>query len=325
MRAELTADAILARFAASPFANDTSTGQLAATLAENPPRHGDWARWAESLAGLPSSQGATVALDRDAPAVDWTHPPDTADLNAALQGLHPWRKGPWQYGEIRIDSEWRSDMKWARLAAAGIVWTGKRVLDIGGGNSYFAWRCRGAGAAAVLNVDPTVLFYAQHLAFARYAEDDAVCMLPLPFEQLPACDPFDAVLSMGVLYHRRDPLAHLSAAASRLRRGGTLVLETLVVDGDADTVLVPPDRYARMRNVWFLPSVAALRRWLERLGFDAVTLHDQTLTATHEQRSTDWMRFDSLADALDPTTPARTVEGLPAPRRALLSASRAER
>lgn len=33
---------------------------------------------------------------------------------------------------------------------------------------------------------------------------------------------------------------------------GELVLETLVVEGDENTVLVPGDRYAQMRNVYFI-------------------------------------------------------------------------
>jgi tRNA (mo5U34)-methyltransferase len=41
-----------------------------------------------------------------------------------------------------------------------------------------------------------------------------------------------------------------------------------------------------------------------------------------EQRPTAWMRFESLPDFLDPDDPTHTVEGLPAPRRAVLIAKR---
>ncbi len=61
---------------------------------------------------------------------------------------------------------------------------------------------------------------------------------------------------MGVLYHRRSPVDHLYQLKSTLRPSGELVLETLIIDGDEQTVLLPKDRYARMRsNVWFIPSV----------------------------------------------------------------------
>ena len=42
--------------------------------------------------------------------------------------------------------------------------------------------------------------------------------------------------------------------------------------------------------------------------------------AVEEQRATDWMRFQSLPDFLDPADHSRTVEGLPAPTRAVLLA-----
>ena len=144
---------------------------------------------------------------------------------------------------------------------------------------------------------------------------------PLPFEALPEAQPFDVVMSMGVLYHRRDPLAHLSALAAQLAPGGQLVLETLVIPGDAQQVLVPPDRYARMRNVWFLPSVSALQRWLDRLGFQS---HCASLKATtpEEQRTTPWMPFESLREALAPEDESLTVEGLPAPHGPFWSAKR---
>ncbi|MEZ5478242.1 MAG: tRNA 5-methoxyuridine(34)/uridine 5-oxyacetic acid(34) synthase CmoB [Thiolinea sp.] len=132
---------------------------------------------------------------------------------------------------------------------------------------------------------------------------------------------FDTVFSMGVLYHRRSPLDHLQELKQVLRPGGELVLETLVVDGDARTVLLPEDRYAKMRNVWFIPSVAMLELWLRRLGFVQVRCVDVNVTSTAEQRSTDWMRFESLADFLDPANSALTVEGYPAPRRAVIIAN----
>ena len=132
----------------------------------------------------------------------------------------------------------------------------------------------------------------------------------------------DTVFSMGVLYHRRSPFEHLGELLDALRRGGELVLETLVVEGDAERVLVPADRYAMMRNVWFIPSPAAMLGWLRRAGFREARLVDVAATTTQEQRRTPWMRFESLADFLDPADPRLTREGYPAPLRAVFIASR---
>ena len=297
---------------------------LAEALA--PGRHGDRPRWEAALNRLPALPDVTANLLGAAPRLTCPRPLSTeerAALEAGLQGLRPWRKGPFDFFGLSIDAEWRSDRKWERLAPH-LALAGKRVLDVGCGNGYYARRLRGAGAAAVVGVDPTLLFSCQSAAFDRYAADPQWLLLPLPFEALPTARPFDVVMSMGVLYHRRDPLAHLSALAAQLAPGGQLVLETLVIPGDAQQVLVPPDRYARMRNVWFLPSVAALQRWLDRLGFES---HCASLTATtpEEQRTTPWMPFESLREALAPQDESLTVEGLPAPCRALLIAEKRAR
>ena len=131
---------------------------------------------------------------------------------------------------------------------------------------------------------------------------------------------FDTVFSMGVLYHRRSPFDHLLELRDALRPGGELVLETLVIEGEKGMVLVPRGRYARMRNVWFLPSVAELEHWLLRAGFVAPRCIDVTVTTMAEQRSTAWMQFESLAQCLQAEDITRTIEGYPAPRRAILLA-----
>ena len=136
-------------------------------------------------------------------------------------------------------------------------------------------------------------------------------------QDLPA---FDAVFSMGVLYHRRDPLAHLTSLKRKLAPGGQLLLETLVVESDHTTVLEPTGRYARMGNVWHLPSPTLARDWMTEIGLIDATVIDVGPTSVEEQRSTQWMTFHSLSDFLDPQDHRLTAEGYPAPRRAILTA-----
>ena len=101
-----------------------------------------------------------------------------------------------------------------------------------------------------------------------------------------------------------------------------MILETLVIDGDAQQVLVPDDRYAQMRNVWYLPSVEALSLWLKRAGFKNIRCVDVNVTSVEEQRSTHWMKYLSLESFLDANDPSLTIEGLPAPKRAVLIAEK---
>ncbi len=181
---------------------------------------------------------------------------------------------------------------------------------------------RRAGAGTVIGVDPTLLFAMQFLAINVFAEDRGIFILPCRLEETPPANhAFDTTFSMGVLYHQRNPHAHLRHLGETLRPGGQLVLETLFLPGDDVRHETPPGRYARMRNVWALPTVPQLVRWVEAAGFYDINVIDTSRTTVEEQRSTDWMTFESLREALDPVDPTRTVEGLPAPHRVVVTAT----
>ncbi|CAA0112153.1 tRNA U34 carboxymethyltransferase [Halioglobus japonicus] len=287
-------------------------------------RYGDLPRWMQALQELPTLQADAIALNSSRVAAS-THDPLPANtqeqLRAALAKLHPWRKGPFELFGVHIDTEWRSDWKWDRLQHAIDSLQGRRVLDVGCGSGYHCWRMRGDGATEVIGIDPTPLFVVQFWALQQYLQQDSVWVLPLPMEKVPdKLRAFDTVFSMGVLYHRRSPLDHLQELKDCLRPGGQLVLETLVIEGELGDTLLPEGRYARMGNVWFLPSTDTLLSWLRKLGFVDEQLVDVCVTTTQEQRSTQWMTFHSLANFLDPEDSSKTIEGYPAPRRAIVTA-----
>ena len=296
--------------------------QIAGGLSQQ--RYGDLPRWLSALECLPDIPVAGVTLDAARvgahAAVSPTQEPIAA-LRDALVRLHPWRKGPFELFGLHIDTEWRSDWKWERLQNGIAPLSGRRVLDVGCGSGYHCWRMRGDGASEVIGIDPTPLFVVQFWALQKYLQDDGVWVLPAGIEDVPRqLAAFDTVFSMGVLYHRRSPMDHLQELRDCLRPGGELVLETLVIEGGPGATLVPEGRYARMGNVWFLPSCDTLLGWLRKIGFTDARVLDVTVTSTDEQRSTEWMTFHSLADFLDPDDPSRSIEGHPAPRRAIVTA-----
>ncbi|MBK1616895.1 tRNA 5-methoxyuridine(34)/uridine 5-oxyacetic acid(34) synthase CmoB [Lamprobacter modestohalophilus] len=335
-----------------------------------PARHGDLGDWVEALERLsalclPDPCESSRVLDQPCVGVAAEQPLSPAvsvQLRQVLEQLHPWRKGPCCLHGIEIDAEWRSDWKWARLADAIAPLPGRRVLDVGCGNGYYGMRALGAGADLVLGIDPTLRFVLQFLALEQLIGAERLAVFPLADDDLPslcaAGGQFDTLFSMGVLYHRRDPIQHLARLRDCLRPRGELVLETLVVDRpsgesivcepsaceplldqDADQrvresrppvcgpanadPLIPAGRYARMRNVHAIPSVATLGDWIRAAGYQDLQLVDLSRTTIQEQRATPWMRFQSLADFLDPNDPSLTIEGHPAPVRALLLAQRA--
>ncbi|MCB1690131.1 MAG: tRNA 5-methoxyuridine(34)/uridine 5-oxyacetic acid(34) synthase CmoB [Halioglobus sp.] len=287
-------------------------------------RYGDLARWLQALEELPPVQADAIHLNSARVGASTATPLPTAtaqQLHTTLGKLHPWRKGPFDLFGVHIDTEWRSDWKWNRLQTQIDSLQGRRVLDVGCGSGYHCWRMLGDGAKEVIGIDPTPLFVVQFWALQKYLQQDNVWVLPLPMEQVPAkLQALDTVFSMGVLYHRRSPLDHLQELKDCLRPGGQLVLETLVIEGALGDTLLPEGRYARMGNVWFLPSTDTLLSWLRKLGFVDEQLVDICVTTTEEQRSTDWMTFHSLKNFLDPEDASKTIEGYPAPRRAIVTA-----
>ncbi len=291
-------------------------------LAFDPAKHGDLAQWqalVDNVQVMPTTQRV---LDADTVQIGGADDLTTLtknQLESQLKALHPWRKGPYDLFGIQIDTEWRSDWKWKRLKAHIAPLNHRLVLDVGCGNGYHCWRMLGAGAKTVVGIDPMLLNVLQFQLVRKLYGAAPIYVLPLGIEDLPyGMKAFDTVFSMGVLYHRRSPIDHLMELRDCLRPGGELVLETLIIDGGLGQVLLPEDRYARMRNVWFLPSCDTLISWLKRCGFKNIRLVDVTITSIEEQRSTEWMTFHSLKDFLAAESPQLTCEGLPAPKRAIV-------
>lgn len=286
--------------------------------------NGKLKEWRAALAQLPDIPSSSVDLNAAAVTVNpvsTLSESEKKDLEKTLKKLMPWRKGPYQIHGVEIDTEWRSDFKWERLITEIAPLKGRRVLDVGCGNGYHSWRVLGEGAELVIGIDPSPLFIMQFRAIKHFVGEKNIFVLPLGIEDVPDnLQAFDSVFSMGVLYHRRSPIDHLYQLRQCLRPGGELILETLVVSGDEHQVLVPEDRYAQMRNVWFIPSSKAIMLWLKRCGYKNIKLIDETCTSLEEQRSTEWMQFHSLKEFLDPDDISKTVEGYPAPLRAVFTA-----
>ena len=316
-------DRFYQQIAVSPLSHwlETLPAQIASWQREQ--LHGQFKQWTNAVTFLPELKPAHIDL-RNGVSASSDEPLSEGQLKrmeTLLRNLMPWRKGPFSLYGIDIDTEWRSDWKWDRVLPHLSDLNGRTILDVGCGSGYHLWRMVGAGAKLAVGIDPTQLFLCQFEAVRKLLGDDRRAhLLPLGIEQLPALNAFDTVFSMGVLYHRRSPLEHLWQLKDQLVKEGELVLETLVVEGDDQTVLVPGDRYAQMRNVYFIPSALALKNWLEKCGFVDVRVADVCPTTTQEQRRTAWMTTESLADFLDPADSSKTVEGYPAPVRAVLIA-----
>ena len=290
-------------------------------------------KWSTPHGNLPTWQAATTALHKlikvdqaylrlgDCIVLDTPERVHSKRARALLMQLHPWRKGPWQFAQQFIDSEWQCQLKWQRIMQANIAVHNAHILDIGCANGYFAYRMMQAGATSVVGVESSLLMHFQFQLFKHYAPELAICLLPIRFEQLPAqAEAYDMIFCMGVLYHQKQPLQHLHNCWQRLRPGGALILETLLIT-DALHNLYPGERYAKMRNVYIVPTQQQLQQWLQQAGFSEVRVHDISITSSEEQRQTAWMTNQSLAQFLNHDG-SRSIEGYPPPTRILLQAQK---
>ncbi len=242
-------------------------------------------------------------------------------LLSMLQLLKPWRKGPFIFNDIVLESEWQGDMKWQRLINHIQPLKGRKILDIGAGNGYFSLRMAMEDAKYVLGIEPFLLYNYQFESLKSLVElPKNIQLLPLRLEEMAKAALFDTVFSMGVLYHQRDHISHLKDLKKMMAKNGELILETLVVKGKKGYKLIPEKRYAKMRNVYCLPSIETLKSWLLKANFHNIKVVNVCKTTIQEQRRTNWIGENSasLEDFLDPDDSSLTIEGYPAPTRAIV-------
>ena len=245
-------------------------------------------------------------------------------LEGNIKELMPWRKGPFKLFGIPIDSEWKSDMKWIRIAPhLGNV--KGRVLDVGCNNGYFLFRLIGAGADDVLGIDPIDIFRRQFLLLQHFAKVPGIRYEPWGIADLPRFEnDFDLILHMGIIYHHRDPFGQLKNLRRALKPGGRVIIESLGIPGESPISLTPKNRYANMKNIYFVPTLNALCNWAEKAKFRKVTPLFSVPASVEEQRITDRCPpgYKSFSDSLDPDDSTLTKEGYPAPVRLAVSAEK---
>ncbi|MCH6258896.1 tRNA 5-methoxyuridine(34)/uridine 5-oxyacetic acid(34) synthase CmoB [Puniceicoccaceae bacterium K14] len=289
--------------------------------------NGNLQTWLDAMEKLPDVEPSSFSLNSDTIKIGEEsdlNAEQKANLIAALEIFKPWRKGPFDFFGTYIDSEWQSDWKWNRIKDHLSPLKNRLVLDVGCGNGYHSARIAAEGAQLALGIDPGLKFIMQHKVARKYLpKETPFHILPFPLEGLPTGIKnlnFDTLLCMGVLYHRKSPIEHLYQLKYYMKEGSELLLETLVVDGPLGYSLVPDDRYAKMTNVWFLPSILTLEQWMKRCGFKNIRLVDTNQTSAQEQHPTPWATPESLEHFLDPKDKNKTVEGHPAPLRASIIA-----
>jgi tRNA (mo5U34)-methyltransferase len=277
-----------------------------------------WMEWKNiaplraALAALPEIEtqceyGDTVRLTS-------TQAVDLAPLERTARLMMPWRKGPFDLFGLFIDTEWQSFMKY-NLLRPHFDLSGKRVADIGCNNGYYLFRMQEDAPAKLVGFDPSALYKTQFDFINHFAKTKIVYEL-LGVEHLPLYEEkFDTIFCLGVLYHRSDPVGMLKQLYKGLAKEGEVFLDTFMIDGEDAICLTPAGSYSKIPNIYFVPTVPALRNWCLRAGFTGFEVLETSVTTLEEQRKTEWIEGQSLEAFLDPENPSKTVEGYPAPKR----------
>ncbi|MCG3656117.1 tRNA 5-methoxyuridine(34)/uridine 5-oxyacetic acid(34) synthase CmoB [Aliarcobacter butzleri] len=258
---------------------------------------------------------------------DWFSIGNRADLSdeeyeiivQTAKKLIPWRKGPFKIFDLEIDSEWQSNIKY-NLIRPYFNLKDKIVADIGCNNGYYMFRMLEDCPKRLIGFDPSPLTLHQFEFINHFVKSDIVYEM-LGVEHLEFYNhKFDFIFMLGVLYHRPDPVGTLKSLARGLNSKGEILIDTFMIDGDDEICLTPNKRYSKIPNIYFIPTIPALKNWLERAGFENIEVLATTVTTSEEQRKTPWSFDESLEDFLDPNDSSKTVEGYPAPKRVYVKA-----
>ena len=233
--------------------------------------------------------------------------------------LIPWRKGPFKVFGLEIDSEWQSNIKY-NLIRPYFNLKDKVVADIGCNNGYYMFRMLEDKPKRLIGFDPSPLTLHQFEFINHFVKSDIVYEM-LGVEHLEFYNhKFDFIFMLGVLYHRPDPVGTLKSLARGLNSKGEILIDTFMIDGEDEICLTPNKRYSKIPNIYFIPTIPALKNWLERAGFEDIEVLATTVTTSEEQRKTPWSFDQSLEDFLDENDKTKTVEGYPAPKRVYVKA-----
>jgi SAM-dependent methyltransferase len=141
---------------------------------------------------------------------------------------------------------------------------GMNVAEIGSGTGRIVNTLLQAGVARVTAVEPSAAF--DVLVDNTSHAMDKVRLIRGRGEETPFDDPFDMVLSIGVLHHIKDPGPTVRRAHSALKSGGRMVVWLYAAEGNgAYLAFVKPLRWVTQR----LPHIvlAALCYPLDLLAY----------------------------------------------------------
>ncbi len=278
-------------------------------------------RW-EAIKGLPILSDIEVTLGASVDICSNSLSKEDEDyIYNTAKLIQPWRKGPFRVSKTFIDSEWQSHIKYDLLKPYFSI-KDKIVGDIGCNNGYYLFRMMADKPKKLVGFDPSSIPYCQFKFLDHFIQSGIKYEL-LGVEHVEFYEhKFDVLFCLGVLYHRPDPIGSLKSLYKGLNWGGELILDTFMIDGEDEVCLTPKRRYSKIPNIYFIPTINALKNWCYRAGFEKIEVLEISKTKLYEQRKTEWIDTESLDNFLDKNDNSKTIEGYQAPKRVYIKAKK---
>jgi tRNA (mo5U34)-methyltransferase len=234
-----------------------------------------------------------------------------------LMALKPWRKGPFEFFDTFVDAEWKSFIKY-KIIKPYLDIENKTIIDVGCNNGYYLFKMLEENPRLLIGIDPSAI-YKMQFDLANSFIKSPIEYYMLGIEHMSEFVKYrkikvDTIICLGVLYHRSDPIASLKSLANAMNKNATLILDSFIIEGEDDVALTPKTTYSKIPNIYFIPTINALKNWLYRSGFVDIEIIDINTTTKEEQRVTKWIDAQSLEHFIDEKTNL-TVEGYPRPKR----------
>ena len=276
--------------------------------------HGNLEQWKNILTKLPDISTNYLDFSKEFIQIGNSNEINLSQLKVLEKGLlnlRPWRKGPFNIFGLEIDSEWRSEKKWQRIEDYLPKIKGMRIGDIGCSNGYYSYKLLKLEPELIVGMDKTSLFIIQFLATKFYAKQiQELIILPCSSEEFnPEFVDFDLLLSMGILYHAKNPSNHLASLQRLVKKNGYIILETIISNLKQNINIEKNQTYAGMSNIGTIFTKDNLIKLLNVSGFKNIQVVNDSFTSISEQRTTRWMQGKSLSDFI--LSNGDTLEGYP--------------
>ena len=253
--------------------------------------------------------------DKNGSSTDVLNKDDHINLQASIKFFNPWKIGPWNLFNYKIDSEWDCRIRW-KVFIELLPWlkdlSSKKVIDIGTNNGHMLFYLLNNNPRIALGFEPVLKHYFTFHIFQNYLKSNILHYESMGYQHLKFFNRFfDLITLCGVLYHHPDPIDILRKCHQALASKGKLVVDCEGIPGDQSIAIFPEKKYGGGSGYWWLPTKHCLINWVKRSGFRNIEIFFEKTLTKKERKTSQNAQIKSLDDFIDKKDSSLTIEGYP--------------